>query len=75
MSRLPVLNYRKVIAALERGGFYLARSTGGHDHFRHPDRPGILVTVPKHRGDLKRAVLRSILAQAGLTLDEFQKLI
>ena len=75
MSRLPVLNYRKVIAALERGGFYLARSTGGHDHFRHPDKPGILVTVPKHRGDLKRAVLRSILDQAELTLNEFRNLL
>lgn len=75
MSRLPVLNYRKVIAALERHGFYLVRSTGGHDHFRHPDKPGVLVTVPKHRGDLKRSVLRSILDQAELTLDEFQDLL
>ena len=75
MSRLPVLDYRRVIAALERGGFYLARSTGGHDHFRHPDKPGLLVTVPKHRGDLKRAVLRSILDQAELTLNEFQELL
>ncbi len=75
MSGLPVLNYRKVIAALERGGFYCARSTGGHDHFRHPDKPGVLVTVPKHRGDLKRSVLRSILDQARLTLEEFQELL
>jgi predicted RNA binding protein YcfA (HicA-like mRNA interferase family) len=75
MSRLPIVNYRRVIAALERGGFYLARSTGGHDHFRHAEKPGVLVTVPKHRGDLKRAVLRSILDQAQLSLEEFQALL
>ena len=75
MSRLPILNYRRIIAALERGGFYSARSTGGHEHFRHPDKPGVLVTVPKHRGDLKRSVLRSILDQAGLTVEDLQELL
>lgn len=71
MSRLPIVNYRQVIAALKRNGFHLARSTGGHDHFRHPDKPGALVTVPKHRADLNRAVLRSIIDQAGMSVEVF----
>ena len=54
MSRLPPLNYRRVIAALERGGFYLDHSTGGHDRFKHRLRTHLRVTVPKHRGDLSR---------------------
>jgi len=37
-------------------------------------RPGI-VTVPFHRKDLKRGTLKSILDQAGLSTDEFIKLI
>jgi len=75
MSRLPVVNDRRVIAALERGGSYLVRSTGGHDHFRHPGKPGALVTVPKHRGDLRRSVVRSILDPAGWSVAASRELL
>ncbi len=35
----------------------------------------LLVCVPVHPGDLKRPVLRSIIRQADLTVDEFLDLI
>jgi hypothetical protein len=38
-------------------------------------KPGLLVTVPYHSRDLKRATLRSILRQAGITPEELPDLL
>ena len=74
MPRLPVCTPTDVIRALQRAGFFLDHSTGSHRFFRHTSRPGI-VTVPFHRKDLKRGTLKSILDQAGLSTEEFIKLL
>jgi predicted RNA binding protein YcfA (HicA-like mRNA interferase family) len=74
MPRLPVRTPAEVIRALNRASFFIDHSTGSHRYFRHPSRPGI-VTVPFHRKDLKRGTLKSILDQAGLSTDEFIKLL
>ncbi|HVC45266.1 MAG TPA: type II toxin-antitoxin system HicA family toxin [Candidatus Binataceae bacterium] len=74
MPRLPVCTPTDVIRALNCAGFFLDHSTGSHRFFRHPVRAGI-VTVPFHRKDLKRGTLKSILEQAGISTDEFIKLI
>jgi predicted RNA binding protein YcfA (HicA-like mRNA interferase family) len=74
MPRLPVCTPAEVIRALNRAGYLMDHSTGSHRYFRHPNRPGI-VTVPFHRKDLKRGTLKSILDQAGLSTDEFIKLL
>ena len=42
---------------------------------RHPDRPGLLITVPVHTRDLKRGTLRAILRQSGLTPDDLRSLL
>jgi predicted RNA binding protein YcfA (HicA-like mRNA interferase family) len=52
--RPPALRPGEVIRALERAGFFLHHTTGSHHYFKHPDKPGRLVTVPVHPGDLKR---------------------
>lgn len=76
MSRqLPVLQPRAVVRALERAGFVLLRVRGSHHYFKHPLQPELLVCVPYHPGDLKRPVLRSILRQANLTVQEFLDLL
>ena len=74
MTRLPACTPEMAIRALERAGFFLDHSTGSHRFYRHPDRPGI-VTVPFHRKDLKRGTFLAILKQAGLTREEFLKLL
>jgi predicted RNA binding protein YcfA (HicA-like mRNA interferase family) len=48
---------------------------GSHHYLRHPDRPGLLITVPVHTRDLKRGTLRAILRQAGLTPDDLRSLL
>ncbi len=76
MSRqLPTLRPREVMRALERAGFLLLRVKGSHHYFHHPNRPELLVCVPVHPGDLKRSVVRSILRQADLSVDQFVDLI
>ena len=71
MSRLPATTARKTLAALQRAGFVVYRITGSHHHLVPAGKTFPVVTVPYHGGDLKRATLRSIIRQAGMTEDEF----
>ncbi len=75
MSRLPTLSARKVIQALERGGFFVDHVTGSHYRLKHRDDPMRTAVVPFHAGDIKRPLLRAILKQSGLTDDEFLALL
>lgn len=60
--------------ALEGAGFALARYRGRHGTYRHPD--GRRVTVPLYlRRIVPEAVLRAILADAGLDETEFLELL
>ena len=76
MTRLPVLSYRKVIAALRRAGLVElpGRGKGSHHMLYHPNDPTITVTVP-HRREIKRGTLHSLIEDAGLTREEFLKLL
>lgn len=74
--RLPRVTGSEVIKALYRTGWYPERQKGSHVHMRHPDRPGMRVTVAVHTGEtIKPATLRTILDQAGLTVDQFVELL
>jgi predicted RNA binding protein YcfA (HicA-like mRNA interferase family) len=75
MNRLPALTARRVIQALERGGFHVARIKGSHYLLKHVDNPRLRGTVPYHRGELDTRTLRSIIEQAGLEIEEFVKLL
>jgi predicted RNA binding protein YcfA (HicA-like mRNA interferase family) len=73
--RLPTVKAREVIRALERAGFVVSRTSGSHCRLIHPSDPARKVTVPIHSKDLKRGTVRSIIAQAGLTVAEFIDLL
>jgi predicted RNA binding protein YcfA (HicA-like mRNA interferase family) len=74
-QRLPALRSRQVIRALERAGFVISRTSGSHCRLIHSTDPNRKVTVPVHADDLRRGTLRSIIAQAGLTVAEFIELL
>jgi len=74
VSRLPSLKPRQVVAALERCGFVLVRVVGSHYQLFN-DRTRRHTTVPHHNRDLPRGTLSAIIQQAGLTRDEFLKLL
>jgi predicted RNA binding protein YcfA (HicA-like mRNA interferase family) len=69
LSDLPVC---KVIRALESVGFTYVRTRGSHAVYRDPE--GRVVVIQQH-GVVKRGTLASILRQAGLSPDEFLKLL
>ena len=72
MPKLPVLKPRQVIAALEKAGFRQVRQKGSHVQFK---RGNLLVTVSNHPGDLNPHVLKSILRQAQMNMEEFEALL
>lgn len=74
MPQLPAVPGGKIVKALERAGFTVARISGSHYVLTHPD--GRTVSVPVHSGrDMAKGTLRNILAITGLTPDDLQKLL
>ncbi|HEY7543484.1 MAG TPA: type II toxin-antitoxin system HicA family toxin [Blastocatellia bacterium] len=73
MSKLPRVSGRECVKALEKVGFYFKRQQGSHIILRRDD-PVTTLTVPDHR-ELDRGMLRAIIRQAGLSVDEFVNLL
>jgi predicted RNA binding protein YcfA (HicA-like mRNA interferase family) len=73
MSKLPVISGLECVKALEKAGFYFKRQEGSHIVMRR-DNPFAQVVVPHHK-ELDRGTLRAIIRQAGLSSNEFLKLI
>lgn len=73
-ERLPSVRPRQLIRVLEQRGWRLARSKGSHHHFTNPESPNI-VTVAVHAKDVKRGTLSGILSDAGISREEFLRLL
>ena len=73
MSKLPRISGRDCISALAKAGFYKKRQQGSHIILRCDD-PFAQVVVPDHK-ELDRGTLRAVIRQAGLSVDDFNKLI
>ena len=74
MPRLPMVTSRQMIAALEQAGFVIDHQTGSHMVlWRKSDDQRVV--VPFHNRDLGRGLALRIIKSAGLTRDEFVKLI
>ena len=73
MSKLPVVSGQDCVKALEKIGFYFKRQEGSQIVLRRDD-PFSQVIVPNHR-ELDRGTLRAIIRQAGMSVDEFSKLL
>lgn len=74
MSRLPQVTGRETVKALTRAGWIVLRQRGSHVHLGKEGAPYV-VTVPIHDEDLRPGTLRAILRQAGLSVEEFVKLL
>jgi predicted RNA binding protein YcfA (HicA-like mRNA interferase family) len=75
-GRLPSVRGDAVVRALERSGFVVVRIKGSHHIMEHVDNPARRTVVPVHAGrDIKRGLLRKIIDDAGLTVDEFCDLL
>ena len=74
MSKLPVVSGREVVKALESIGYDFDHQRGSHIILRHSQPPHRRITVPDHR-EVAKGTLRSIIRQAGLSVDEFRALL
>lgn len=72
MPKLPVVKPKEVIKVLQKAGFVKRRSSGSHQLFSND--AGLRVTVAYHNKDIKPGTLSSILDQAQLSIEKFNKL-
>ncbi len=73
MSHLPRISGKKCRKALEKAGFVLDRQKGSHMTLVRA-KPFAAVTIPDHR-ELDAGTLRAIIRGAGLSVEEFKKLL
>ncbi|MDN7026001.1 type II toxin-antitoxin system HicA family toxin [Methanoculleus sp. FWC-SCC1] len=74
MSKVPVLDYDKIVAALQRDGWVVVRTRGSHIRLQKhlPDKT-LKLTVPMHK-PVKRSTLSHILKQADMTVEDLHDL-
>ena len=72
MSKLPIVDARRMERLLFQIGFAAMRQKGSHIFYRHPD--GRTTTLPHHPGrDLGRPLIRAILREINLSPEEYVK--
>jgi predicted RNA binding protein YcfA (HicA-like mRNA interferase family) len=69
MPPVPVLKPREVVAAFQELGWEVARQRGSHIIMSKPGHIATL-SVPNHP-EVARGTLRSLIARAGVTIEEF----
>ena len=72
MLKLPVLSGKDVIEALSKTGYVFDHQAGSHITLLNSE--GKKITVPNHR-ELGPGILRAIIKQSGLTVEEFNRLL
>jgi predicted RNA binding protein YcfA (HicA-like mRNA interferase family) len=75
MTKVPSLDYDRVIRALRRDGWVVVRQRGSHIRLQKTTREGVLkLIVPAHR-PIKKSTLAHILKQAQISVDTFNSLL
>ena len=75
MTKVPSLDYKRVISALRRDGWVVVRQRGSHIRLqKHLVNETLKLTVPAH-SPIKRSTLAHILKHARLSVDELRSLL
>ncbi len=75
MPKLPRVTAREAERAIMQDGWSMSGSRGSHRQYNHPTKAG-RVTIPFHRGvTLDPKTTKSIIDQAGLTVEQFTTLL
>lgn len=75
MSKLPVISGQEAVRAFERIGYRVVRQKGSHLRLRDDLGPNHLpLTIPNHK-TLKSGLLRRLIRDAGLSVEEFGELL
>jgi predicted RNA binding protein YcfA (HicA-like mRNA interferase family) len=71
---LKPLPYRKVKEKLEAAGFEVATQKGSHVKFITQTNEGTRTAIVPHHREIAVGTIRSIIRQAGLTPEDFERL-
>ena len=72
MSKPPVLKAKELIKIVEKLGFVNSRNRGSHFFFKHKN--GRTTVIPVHPGKtVGLGLMRNILKDIGMSVDEFRK--
>ena len=75
MPKLPAnISGEQLVKALAKIGYQRDHQTGSHIILRNNSHPFRRLTIPNHK-ELAKGTLRAIIRQAGLTREEFLKLL
>lgn len=73
--KLPIISDRQAARAFERIGYRVVRRRGSHIRLRDDQNPKHLpLTIPDHR-ELKPGLLRQLLRDADVTIEQFLELL
>jgi predicted RNA binding protein YcfA (HicA-like mRNA interferase family) len=74
LSRLQIIDARKIEKLLFKLGFERVRQKGSHVFYRHCD--GRTTSVPHHPGrDLARPLIKEILREIELSVEEYNEFL
>ena len=73
--KLPIISAKKAIKALKSDGFNITRQSGSHIIMvKYKNGKKLTVVVPNHN-EIAKGTLLSIIAQSGLSKEEFLGLL
>ncbi len=73
-EKLPRVTANDMIKIVEKLGFHFSRQSGSHKIYKNDE--GKRVTIAYHSGKiLHPKIVKSILFDAGLSVDEFKKML
>jgi predicted RNA binding protein YcfA (HicA-like mRNA interferase family) len=72
--KLPVVSGSEAVKAFRKAGYELDEQHGSHIILRRNDPPHRRLSVPNHK-ELAKGTLRALIREAGLTVEEFAKLL
>lgn len=72
--KLPVISGADAIKALRKIGYEFDEQEGRHVIVRHRQPPYRRLSIPNHK-ELAKGTLRALIRQAGLTVEEFQRML
>ncbi|MBI5559945.1 MAG: type II toxin-antitoxin system HicA family toxin [Deltaproteobacteria bacterium] len=77
MPRLPIVSQKEIIRVLQKAGFEYApkRGKGSHAAFVKMDKDKTRLVIVPDRKEIPKGTLLAILDQAGLTKEEFVKML
>ena len=72
MSKLTIISSKDMVKILGNLGFIEIRQKGSHKSFKHKD--GRTTVIPFHGEDLGRGLIRKILKDIEISIDDYEQL-